>query len=78
MEVVLDRGDAPEAELVGGADQVRHAVDDLGVALDVAPQGTQPLALVLAGGGDDGIELQDRLDHGLLAGARRRGGGAGL
>src|SRR3954447_19233726 len=66
VEVVLDGRDAPEAELVGRLDEVRHAVDDVVVALDVAAQRPHPLALVLACGRHDGIQLEDRLDQGLL------------
>jgi hypothetical protein len=70
VEVVLDRRDTPEAELVGGLDEIGHAVHDLVVALDVAPQRPHGLALLLALGRDDRIQLQDRLDHALLVRVR--------
>src|SRR6185436_1328244 len=72
VEVVLDRRDAPEPELVGRLDQVGHPVDDLVVALDVAAERAEARALLLARGRQDGIELKDRLDHGLLEGVLDR------
>jgi hypothetical protein len=61
---MLDRRDAPEPELVGGLDEVDHPVDDLVVALDVAAERPQAGALLLAVGRQDGIQLENRLDHG--------------
>jgi hypothetical protein len=66
VEVMLDRRDAPEAELVGRLDELSHAVNGLLVALDIAPGRPHRRPLLLALSSDHGIELQDWLDHHVL------------
>ena len=70
VEVVLNAGDPPEGEFVGSPDDIVHVADRLLVAIDVAPDRAQGFALSLALGWNDGIDLQDHLDHGT---APRRG-----
>ena len=61
VEMVFDGTKAPVAQLIGSLGQLRPVADDLLVALAVAPDRTQGLAL-LARRGDDRIELDNRLD----------------
>jgi hypothetical protein len=63
VEVVLDSTNAPDAQLVAGADDVIAAQDGFVVALDVAADRAQGGAFVLIFGVDERVDLQHDLDH---------------
>ncbi len=62
VEVVLDGGEAPEAEVVGGLGEQAPFLEDLVVELAVAADGAEPLAL-LVGGRYHRVDLDDGLHH---------------
>src|ERR1700722_17159595 len=62
-EVMLDSGDAPQSEVIGGANDVVPAGQSLLVTLAVAPDGPQGLAFGLIGGGNHRIKLKYYFKH---------------
>ena len=76
VEMVLDGGEAPDAEVVGRLDDVVPAVEGVLIPRPVAADGPQRRALLRAFGGQNGERLEDNLDHGRtlsLAGTARIG-----
>ena len=62
---MLDRRDAPHAEIVGGANDVVPAVERLLVAGGVSANRPQAAPLFFIDGRNDWVELDDDLQHGI-------------
>src|SRR3546814_1539154 len=60
---MLDARESPHAHVVEGADDVRHSGHRFLETLAVAPDRAHRLALLGAVGPEDGVKLNDDLDH---------------